>query len=239
MRPLRAIALTVLVLPLAACAASYKDINTVPPHAPVGAGVGMAIRPAPAPLAAAEPVKYGHPRSLHRPGKGLYHDGRARDVGDLLTIEIDLDESAALDNSSERSRESEIGLDVSLGFPNIFNLFGLTGGGGLTTGSTSSSTGEGAVDRSEALDLTLTAVVTRVLPNGNLVVHASQEVLVNHEMRVVNLAGIVRPRDVSAANSVAYQQVAEARLSYGGRGRITEVQQPPYGQQAYDLVTPF
>ena len=89
------------------------------------------------------------------------------------------------------------------------------------------------------IDLLVAAVVSDVLPNGNLVISGSQEVRVNFEMRVLNVAGIVRPVDISADNSIAYEKIAEARIAYGGRGRLMEVQQPPWGQQLVDNVSPF
>ena len=83
------------------------------------------------------------------------------------------------------------------------------------------------------------AVVTDVLPNGNLIVSGSQEVRVNYELRVLNIAGIVRPRDISKENTIAYNKIAEARISYGGRGRMMEVQQPGWGQQIFDRFRPL
>lgn len=224
---------------LAACAAERERINREPVFSAVGSGLAPATAEVP-PLAVFPERSAGDSRSLYAPGRGgLYRDDRARHVGDILTVEIEIDEQASLDSRADRARESEIGLDVSLGFPSVLGLFGVTGGGSATTGSLSSSSGEGSVDRSGALDLTLAAIVTSVLPNGNLVISGTQEVRVNHEMQVLSIAGIVRPRDVDPGNTIPYAKIAEARLSYGGRGRITEIQQPPYGQQIYDAVVPF
>jgi len=103
----------------------------------------------------------------------------------------------------------------------------------------STSAGSGSIDRSEEIRLSVAAVVTDRLPNGNLVISGSQEVRVNYEMRILNIAGIVRPRDIQSNNVIPYNKIAEARISYGGRGRISEVQQPGWGQQVYDIVTPF
>ena len=105
--------------------------------------------------------------------------------------------------------------------------------------STSSSTGNGDINRSEQINLSVPAVVTQVLPNGNLVIKGSQEVRVNFELRQLTIAGIVRPSDISRENTIAYDRIAEARISYGGRGRITEVQQPGWGQQLYDIIKPY
>ena len=120
------------------------------------------------------------------------------------------------------------------------------GGGGGTPGSwkhdfnsTSSSTGNGDINRSEQINLSVPAVVTGVLPNGNLVIKGSQEVRVNFELRQLTIAGIARPSDISRDNTIAYDRIAEARIAYGGRGRITEAQQPGWGQQVYDIVKPY
>ena len=108
---------------------------------------------------------------------------------------------------------------------------------GITSQSTSQ--GQGTIDRSEKIQLAIAAVVSDVLPNGNMVVSGSQEVRVNYELRLLNIAGIVRPRDISKDNTISYDKIAEARISYGGRGRISEVQQPSWGQQIYDAIKPF
>ena len=99
--------------------------------------------------------------------------------------------------------------------------------------------GNGATTRSENIDLSIAAVVTDVLPNGNLMISGSQEVRVNAELRILTIAGIVRPSTSARENTISYERIAEARISYGGRGRLTEVQQPPYGQQILDTVLPF
>jgi flagellar L-ring protein precursor FlgH len=109
----------------------------------------------------------------------------------------------------------------------------------LNIGSNTSTKGQGTTERSEKLQLRVAAVVTGILQNGNLVISGSQEVRVNQELRILNVAGIVRPLDVDHNNTVAYDKIAEARVSYGGRGRLTEVQQPPIGQQLVDILSPI
>ena len=158
-------------------------------------------------------------------------------VGDIMTVNISINDKATLSNESDRSRTTS----RKFGINGAYEWQGIGQGGSsdLDLSSKSDSAGSGATARSENIRLQVAAVVTDVLPNGNLVIRGSQEVRVNYEMRILTIAGIVRPADIGAENSINYERIAEARISYGGRGRITEVQQPPIGQQIVDLVSPF
>jgi flagellar L-ring protein precursor FlgH len=221
-------------LVVSGCAADPREINREPSMTSVGSG--LAAHDVPSPLAAFPASAPRHPDSLwSTTTRSLYGDPRALHVGDTLTVEIRLDDSAELDNRSDRARDSNIGLDAGISIPST----GLSWELGANVGSNSDSVGRGSIARSEALDLSIAAVVTSVLPNGNLVISGSQEVRVNYEMRVLSIAGIVRPIDISKNNTIDYEKIAEARLAYGGRGRVSEVQQPAYGQQLYDLAVPF
>ncbi len=158
----------------------------------------------------------------------LFKDPRARKIGDVATVKISIKDKATLDNNSKRSRDAknefkpELTYDINVGQKTAR----------VTRTSTRRSIprrrpdSKGGITRSESIDLLIAAVVTGVLPNGNLIVSGSQEVRVNFEIRELSVAGIVRPRDISTDNTVAYDKIAEARISYGGRGRISEVQQP-------------
>ena len=226
--------LVAVALVVSGCAADPRDINREPQM--TGVGAGLAAHEVPPPFAAFPASAPRHPDSLwSTTTRSLYGDPRALHVGDTLTVEISLDDSAELDNRSDRSRDSTIGLDAGIEVPSV----GLSTGLGANVGSNSDSIGRGSIARSEALDLSIAAVVSAVLPNGNLVISGSQEVRVNYEMRVLSIAGIVRPIDISKNNTIDYEKIAEARLAYGGRGRVSEIQQPAYGQQLYDLVVPF
>ncbi len=183
--------------------------------------------------------------SLWRPGsKAFFKDQRARRAGDIVTIVIDINDRARLDNATERLRangeSAELpafgGLEQRLVdiLPDGANAAQL-----VDLSSDSSSRGEGSVDRSEDVELTIAAIVTEVLPNGNLVVAGKQEVRVNYELRELTVTGIIRPEDISNANRINHTQIAEARISYGGRGQLTDVQQARYGQQLYDILFPF
>jgi flagellar L-ring protein precursor FlgH len=184
--------------------------------------------------------------SLWRQGaRAFFKDQRANRVGDILTVVINIDDQASFNNETERRRENSEDSDVT-------NLFGLetqlekkllpesfNPAAALSLGSTSRSKGIGTVDRAEELSLTVAAIVTQVLPNGNLVIQGRQEVRVNFEVRELLIAGVVRPEDITATNQIQHTQIAEARISYGGRGQLTDVQQPRYGQQVLDILFPF
>ena len=183
--------------------------------------------------------------SLWRTGaRTFFGDQRARHVGDIVTVSIDIDDRAQTQNSTARSRTNEIsggvtnffGLESSLGraFPGGFdaaNMVGLEG--------ESSANGSGSVNRSERVSLTIAAVVTDVMVNGNLVIQGRQEVRTNREVRELTVAGIVRPEDISSANTIAHTQIAEARISYGGRGDISRVQATPAAQSLVERFSPF
>jgi flagellar L-ring protein precursor FlgH len=184
------------------------------------------------------------PNSLWRSGsRAFFKDQRAAQVGDILTVNVSFTDRAKLDNKTSRSRTSSEGMDVAalLGLESsLFNLpDGAASSARVELGGDGSASGEGSVDRQETLSTTVAAVVTQVLPNGNLVIEGRQEVRVNFEVRELVVAGIVRPEDISNANMIDSSKIAEARIAYGGRGQITDVQQPRYGQQLIDILLPF
>ena len=156
-----------------------------------------------------------------------------------------IQDKAKLDNNSKRSRNSDGSLDASFAYDisaaaTQQHLLG-KGSGSFTpkVKAATSTDGKATIDRSETISLLVAAVVTDVLPNGNLVIGGTQEVRVNFEMRLLSVAGIVRPRDIATDNTVSYDRIAEARISYGGNGRMTDVQQPGWGQQVIDAIAPY
>jgi flagellar L-ring protein FlgH len=167
----------------------------------------------------------------------IFSDQRASKIGDVVTVQIAINDSATFGNSTDRSLTSEVdtGFDFKLGVNNKTSEFKPQ----FNSSALSSTQGQGTIDRSEKIQLSIAAVVTDVLPNGNLIVSGSQEVRVNYELRLLNVAGIVRPLDISKANTISYDKIAEARISYGGPGRIMEVQQPALLQQIYDRLKPL
>ncbi|MET3897622.1 flagellar L-ring protein precursor FlgH [Devosia sp. UYZn731] len=183
------------------------------------------------------------PNSLYRmSAKGFFKDERAHRVGDILTVMVTINDNAQIDNATQRARSSSnsAGLGGILGSA-VTNLSAgaVDPAGAIDITSGMKDTGNGSVNRSESLQTSVAAVITQVLPNGNLVIEGRQEVRVNFEVRDLIVAGIVRPSDIQANNTIPSSKIAEARIAYGGRGQITDVQQPRYGQQVMDAILPF
>ncbi len=183
--------------------------------------------------------------SLWRPGsRAFFKDQRASQVGDIVTVLVNISDAANFQNQTSAGRTG----GESLGLPNLFgfeaaipkiisraaNLNSL-----VSASSKGNSTGTGTIKRAEAVTLRLAGVVTQVLPNGNLALSARQEVRVNSELRQLQVSGVIRPQDIASDNTVQSERLAEARIAYGGRGTITDVQQPRYGQQILDTLLPF
>lgn len=174
----------------------------------------------------------------------LLGDRRAIQRGDILTVVIEIDDSASISNSTDRSRNGS----ESLSIPNLFGVpqrvdealpDGATLSAAVDFDSNSTFGGDGSVQRNEQLELRIAATITDVMPNGVLAIEGSQEVRVNFEMRELLVSGFVRPEDISRQNEITYDKLASARISYGGRGQITDMQQPRVGQQVADIVLPF
>lgn len=244
MRPLLLLAL----LPLAACSTAVEAVRG-PQLSPVGYPAALLPQTQvvlPEGHGTREPINVAaSANSLWRSGaKAFFNDQRARRVGDILTVAIEIDDSARVQNTTARSRETDIGAGVQnfLGLESSLGRI-LPGGfdpaNAVRFGGETSSVGAGTVNRSEKVNLTVAAVVTHVLPNGNMVIQGRQEVRTNQELRELTVAGIVRPEDVSAANTVRHTQIAEARINYGGRGPISRVQQVPAGQALVEQFSPF
>ncbi|MEZ5920497.1 MAG: flagellar basal body L-ring protein FlgH [Parvularculaceae bacterium] len=240
-------ALLVSLVALSGCAMGERisNIGKPPPLSPTedpsklygGRAVSL-----PMPVSTNEPAG---DNSLWRAGsRTFFKDQRARKLGDIVTVVIDINDRARLDNSTERTRDNGEtaaipafgGLEQSLTrvLPSGANPSQLVD---LSSGS--NVRGQGSIDRQEDVQLIIAAVVTQVLPNGNLVIAGKQDVRVNNEVRELTVTGIARPEDISNANRINHSQIAEARISYGGRGQLTDVQQARYGQQLYDIIFPF
>ena len=238
----RFVSLALLAATLAGCNAADRisNIGKAPDLAPIGTTPPTVVMPMPQP----EQVVY-QPNSLWRSGsRAFFRDQRAARVGDILTVLIDITDSAKVDNTTKRSRSNaeNAGMNNLFGYESYLDKVfpGAVDNTSLADlESTSSSAGAGSVDRKEQVELTIAAVVTDVLPNGNMVIAGRQQVRVNYEVRDLLVTGIVRPEDISSINTIQHSQIAEARISYGGEGQISDVQQPRYGQQLFDIVMPF
>ena len=185
------------------------------------------------------------PNSLWRTGaKAFFKDQRAAQIGDILTVNISIDDKATLNNKTEQTRTNDEENDISklLGFEAAFDaiLPEAIDPTNLTDINSSKSTvGDGSVVRDEVITLTVAAIVTQILPNGNFVIRGRQEIRVNFEVRELSITGVVRPEDISSTNTIDYSKMAEARVVYGGRGVLTDMQQPRYGVQLFDIIYPY
>jgi flagellar L-ring protein precursor FlgH len=192
-----------------------------------------------------EPVMASYqPNSLFsNEARGFFKDQRAHKIGDILTVIVTIQDSANITNSTERDRSSDSEGSIGGVLGSIFGgkvpLADVEASGGISTSGSLADKGSGSVARQESLETQVAAVVVQVLPNGNLVIEGRQEVRVNFEVRELIVAGIVRPEDIHADNTIPSTKIAEARISYGGRGQITQMQQPRYGQQIADAILPF
>ena len=224
---------------LSGCSAldRIQNVGEAPKLAPVGNPADtqlVASIPTPPPI-----THTGN--SLWQPGsKTFFHDPRATHVGDVITVNVTVADTAKLDNSTTRTRTNS---DDA----NLTNFFGLENAlpssmspsSLVKMGSDNSNVGTGAIQRDETINTTLAALVAQVLPNGNLVIDGHQQVRVNNELRDMRLSGIVRREDITQDNTVNLSQIAEARVNYGGKGTMSDVQQPRYGSQLFDIIMPW
>jgi flagellar L-ring protein precursor FlgH len=262
---MRTLALLALAAGAAGCASVERSEFAQDALAAPGAAYGAARRAmgppqlhpvdSPAPLTGGaqqsipqpEPAAYEAPRpnSLWRTGsRSFFNDQRASRIGDIITVNIEIDDKAELSNSSNRTRESS----TSAGVSNFFGLEQTIGqlfnsafdpSNMISADAESEHRGDGAINREEKIELTVAAVIVDRLPNGNLVIAGRQEVRINAELRELTVSGVIRPEDVTANNTINHTQIAEARISYGGRGSISAVQRPNWGQRIGDAITPW
>jgi flagellar L-ring protein precursor FlgH len=232
--------------------AALAGCNTMDQLSSIGKAPPLTAITDPTTVAGYQPVNMPMPaaiadtyqaNSLYRTSaKGFFKDERAHRIGDIVTILVTIDDSAKIANTtqSNRSATNTAGMGGIFGqaVENLSNNQ-IDPSSLVQFDSGLQNRGNGSVNRSESLQTSVAAVVTQVLPNGNLVIEGRQEVRVNFEVRDLIVAGIVRPSDIQANNTIPSTKIAEARISYGGRGQITNMQQPRYGQQAMDAIMPF
>jgi flagellar L-ring protein FlgH len=233
---------------LGGCANTIERLTQVgqPPElTPIGNPAAQAsYRPVSLPMPAQEPEIYPA-NSLWRQGaRSFFKDQRARTVGDVLTVQVVIADQATVSNQTERTRDNEdnfsashfFGYESKLDkiFPNAVDPNNL-----VDLNSDMLNSGRGNTSRNEEIRVNVAAVVTQVLPNGNLVLQGRQEVRVNFEVRELYVAGVARREDIRPDNTISHDKIAELRVAYGGRGQITDVQQPRYGAQVLDIILPY
>ncbi|MCB1481203.1 MAG: flagellar basal body L-ring protein FlgH [Rhodobiaceae bacterium] len=243
----RAVSVVAASMLLAACSVADKlaQVGHEPSLSAIENPTAMpGYRPVTMPMPEPEPPIYNS-NALWRTGaRAFFRDQRAARVGDILTIRVAISDSAKISNATarERSANDNVSINGAAGLDSIINKLlpsGASASALVDTTTTGSAAGSGSVDRSESIVTNVAAVVTQVLPNGNMVIEGRQEVRVNFEKRELVVAGIVRPEDIGSDNMIDSDKIAEARIAYGGRGQITDVQQPRYGSQVLDILLPF
>ncbi len=232
---------TVLLLgaALTGCSAvdRIENIGQAPKLAPLTAPTEREIV---ARIPTTRPITYANNSLWQSGAKSFFRDPRASNVGDIITVNITVADTARLSNSTARSRANSenAALDNLFGMETILPT-SMNPASLVAMGSDMSNTGNGAITRSESINLTLAALVAQVLPNGNFVIDGRQQVRVNNELRDLKVTGIVRAEDITQGNTVNLAQIAEARISYGGQGTVSDVQQPRYGSQLFDIIMPW
>ena len=239
---------TALALSLGACSTFERlgRVGETPDFAPVESPTEKAgYKPVSMPMPEQQ-VEVRQMNSLWSTGRqAFFEDQRAKEIGDILTVTIDMENDAKFDSTSERSRAAgeNAGIGALGGFENYLDSKFLPDGGDpanladLT--STSNNKNAGTTETKDDLELKIAAVVSQILPNGNMVIHGRQEFRVNYEKRILEVVGVIRPEDIMLDNSIPYDKIAEARIGYGGKGFISDVQQPRIGQQIMDILMPY
>jgi flagellar L-ring protein precursor FlgH len=244
---LTALIAAVAALALGGCqmATRLAEVGSYPGLSPITNPMAMpGYQAVNLPMPAPQPIE-NNPNSLWRPGaRAFFKDIRAKDVGDQLTIRMKLNDAATMKNRTKRARGDKegMGIDGIFGFEGqLLKLLpkGADNASLVGFSSDAKTNGDGDINRKETVNLTFSAMVTQILPNGSLVVRGSQEMRVNYELRDLVLTGIIRPQDIEADNSISHERIAEMRLAYGGRGTVSDLQQPRWGSQLLDIILPF
>ena len=239
--------LVALALGLSGCGALDRlaQVGQTPPLTQIQDPTARpGYRPVRMPMPTSAPVQRAANSIWRQGSRAFFKDQRASNVGDILTIVIDINDKAKISNTTTRTRTNSENSSASaiFGFEGSLKSFlpkGVNPTNLLDLDSSSSNSGGGTVNRDEEIELKVAAVITQILPNGNMVIHGRQEMRINFEIRELQVAGVIRPEDITSTNTIKFEQIAEARIAYGGRGHITDVQQPRYGQQVLDIILPF
>lgn len=236
------------VVALGGCAQTLERLEAIgkePELTPITNPVRAAeYRPVSLPMPIPEPEIHQANSLWRANARGFFKDQRASRIGDILTVMINIKDTAVVNNKTKRTRDSNEDASIGALFGLERSVLGVLPSGFVSTDmvdidSDSLSDSVGALSRDETITLQVAAIVTQVLPNGNLVIHGTQEVRVNYEVRLLSIDGVVRHEDVSSTNTVTHDQIAEARIVYGGKGTLSDIQRPRYGQEFFDIVYPF
>jgi flagellar L-ring protein precursor FlgH len=241
---LRLLAPTLACLLLAGCGSLSRlsEVGRAPAMTPTSDPTkDPTYRPVSMPMPASQPTP-NEANSLWRGGsRAFFKDQRAAQVGDIVTILVAMNDTANVKNATTGTRSS----GENAGAANFFGMEKLLPKNItdpsklLALTSSNNNAGTGQIQRNEAVTVRVAGIVTQVLPNGNLVVAARQEFRVNNELRELQVTGVIRPQDIASDNTVLHDRMAEARIAYGGRGELTEVQHTRWGQQVLDILLPF
>ncbi len=234
------------LLGLSACKSTVERIENIGEQPPLNTvenpHVKPQYRPLTWPMPEPEPDARQYANSLWQPGaRSFFRDQRASRVGDILRVMVEVNDKAEVDNETSRDRDASENSSVTELFGGLAGKIvpGNRGTPLTDISGSQNSEGTGEIQREEKINTSVSAIVTQVLPNGNLVIDGSQEIRVNYEIRELSVAGVVRPEDIGSDNTIDANQIAEARISYGGRGQLSDVQQPRWGYQVIDAISPF
>lgn len=234
------------LITLSACASTIEKLEQVGQQPPMSDIKNPHTRPDYQPMSwpmpNPEPPAPQYANSLWQPGaRAFFRDQRAARVGDILRVRVEINDKAEVDNETKRDRGSTESVDAPfiLGGFRERVLPGAAGDPLFSIDGSHTSDGKGEMKREEKINTQVAAIVTQVLPNGNMVIDGSQEVRVNYEVRELSVKGVIRPEDIGADNTIDASQIAEARINYGGRGQIMDIQQPRWGSQVVDIISPF
>jgi flagellar L-ring protein FlgH len=220
-----------------------KLIGEQPPLSPVSnPTTSPGYKPVQMPMPTPQPASF-NPNSLWRNGsRAFFKDQRAHQVGDILTVKVNINDTAQFQDQTQISRSAteDSGITNFIGANTIVNpAKAILPGSIITANSNTQSDANGSINRQDQLVTNVAGVVTQLLPNGNMVIEGKQEIRLNSEMRELLVAGVVRPEDIDSDNTIDLAKIAEARVAYGGKGTISNIQQPPWGQQALNILLPF
>ncbi len=164
--------------------------------------------------------------SLYHSGwsNGLYSDTKARRVGDIITVLLMENTQASKTAKTETKKETDASLSPLVG---LNGLAPTIDGNTLELGieSDGSFKGDAKSDQSNSLSGQITVHVLRVLPNGNLIIRGEKWLTLNTGQEFIRLTGIVRAEDIASDNTVESTRVANARISYSGKGSLAETQE--------------